>query len=290
MASTGSFGDLLRQWRQRRRLSQLDLALQAEISSRHLSFLETGRSQPSREMLLHLAEQLEIPLRDRNVLLHAAGFANAFPERDLSHPSLEVVRKAVDVVLAAHRPYPAMAIDRHWNMVASNGAIAPLLGDIDPALLEPPPNVLRLTLHPGGLAPRLGNYNEWRLHVFDNLRREIAASADPVLVDLLEELRGYPAPNRTCAATPAHSGGSAVDPACHRFVVPFQLRTGAGLLSFFSTTTVFGTPVDITLSELSIESFYPADAATAEAFRKLDAASPQRRALTPNSSAKLPRK
>ena len=258
-----SVGDLLREWRQRRRLSQLNLATQADISARHLCFVETGRSQPSKEMLLRLADYLEMPLRVRNLLLNAAGYASVFPERALSDPALAGVRQAIDVLLESHRPYPAFAIDRHWTLVASNGGFTPFLSELDPILLCPPVNVLRLTLHPGGMAPQLANYEEWRCHVFDNLERQIEVSGDPVLADLLRELRGYPAPpNRPAVAEPS------INPESHRFVVPFQLATRSGILSFFTTTTVFGTPVDITLSELSLESFYPADRATAEVFQQ----------------------
>jgi transcriptional regulator with XRE-family HTH domain len=253
-------GDLLREWRQRRRMSQLDLALEAEISTKHLSFLETGRSQPSREMVLNLAERLDVPLRDRNVLLLAAGYAPIFRERPLEDPALQAARKAMDLVLAGHEPYPAIAIDRHWTLVASNRAVPPLLAGVDPSLLRPPVNVLRLSLHPAGLAPRTANLAEWRGHLLDRLRRQITISADPVLLQLLGELRGYPAP-------PAD--GSESDGEHPAVVVPFRLITEAGVLSFFSTTTVFGTPVDITLSELALESFFPADAATAETLRRL---------------------
>jgi transcriptional regulator with XRE-family HTH domain len=145
-----SIGDHLREWRQRRRLSQMDLALDAEISTRHLSFLETGRARPSRDMVLRLAERLEVPLRERNVLLLAAGFAPVFGERRLDDPALAPARAAVDLVLKGHEPYPAVAIDRHWTLVAANAAIPPLLAGVDPGLLEPPVNVLRLSLHPTG--------------------------------------------------------------------------------------------------------------------------------------------
>jgi transcriptional regulator with XRE-family HTH domain len=278
MASLRPVGDLLREWRCRRGLSQLALATEAEISARHLSFLETGRSLPSRDMLLRLAEQLQIPLRERNVLLTAAGFAAVFPERQLTDPALDVIRKAIDVILTAHRPYPAFVIDRHWTLVASNDALTPFLGGIEPALLQSPVNVLRLTLHPGGLAPRLANYHEWRAHVLDKLHQQVALTGNPVLAELREELRDYPAPPGSGVATMP----SSVDQQCHRIVVPFQFRTDAGILSFFSTTTVFGTPVDITLSELSLESFYPADSATADALQKAAAA---RQQGNPNSAA-----
>jgi transcriptional regulator with XRE-family HTH domain len=262
MTSVRPVGDHLREWRQRRRMSQLDLALEADISSRHLSFLETGRSQPSRDMVLRLAERLEVPLRERNALLLAAGYAPVFPERPLDDPALRAARRAVDLVLAGHEPYPALAIDRHWNLVASNNAIPPLLAGIEPALLQPPVNVLRLSLHPKGLAPRIANLPEWRSHLIERLRHQIEVTADPVLADLLREISDYPAPG----ATSSHP--HAAEQEFAGVVVPFRLVTEAGILSFLSTTTVFGTPVDITLSELALESFFPADAATAEALRR----------------------
>jgi transcriptional regulator with XRE-family HTH domain len=251
------FGDLLRDWRKRRRLSQLDLATEAEISQRHLSFVESGRSQPSRDMVLHLAEQLEVPLRERNLLLVAAGYAPVFPERALDDPAMGAAKQAVDRVLAAHEPHPAIAVDRHWTLLSANRAFAPLLDGIDPALLAPPVNVLRLSLHPQGAAPRIANLPEWRAHILARLRRQVEVSADPALMALLEELRRYPAP---AATRPVAPDGVAV---------PLQLATPAGTLAFLSTTMVFGTPVDITLAELTIEAFFPADAATAAAMRAL---------------------
>lgn len=265
MTSPRPVGDFLREWRQRRRLSQLDLALDAEISTRHLSFMETGRSTPSREMVLRLAERLQIPLRERNVLLVAAGYAPVFPERPLEDAQLAPARKAMELVLAGHEPYPALAVDRHWNLVAANNALPPLLAGVDPALLTPPVNVLRLSLHPRGVAPRIVNYWEWRTHLFERLRQQIAVSADPVLTELLVELSAYPAP----AGMPAHTSSASSEYA--GVVVPLQLMTEAGMLSFISTTTVFGTPVDVTLSELALESFFPADAATAEILRRTGA-------------------
>jgi len=256
-------GNLLREWRQRRRMSQLDLASEAEISTRHLSFLETGRAQPSREMVLHLAEQLEVPLRERNVLLVAAGFAPVFAERSLQDPALQSARKAVDLVLAGHEPYPALAIDRHWNLIAANGAVGRLIGGADPALLEPPVNVLRLSLHPRGLAPRIANLPQWRAHLLARLRQQIEVSGDPTLARLLRELSTYPLPGRPQASNPDTGHGQV------GVVVPLRLTTQQGTLSFISTTTVFGTPLDITLSELALESLFPADAATADALRRL---------------------
>ena len=212
-------GNLLREWRQRRRMSQLDLASEAEISSKHLSFLETGRSQPSRDMLLHLAAQLAIPLRERNLLLIAAGYAPVFPERSLEDPALDVARKAVELVLAGHQPSPALAVDRHWTLIASNNAIPPLLVGVDAALLQPPINVLRLSLHPAGLAPRIANLPEWRSHLLARLRHQIDLSADPVLVELMRELTSYPTPSRAGSHWPISERDYA------GVVLPFQLNT-----------------------------------------------------------------
>jgi len=250
-------GALLRGWRQRRRLSQLDLALDANISTRHLSFVETGRAQPSRDMVLRLAEQLAVPLRERNALLAAAGFAPVYRERGLADPALGPARKAIDLVLAGHEPYPAVAVDRHWTLVAANQASERLMAGAAPALLEPPVNVLRLSLNPDGMAPRIANLGEWRAHLLRRLRQQIAVSADAVLVALLAELEAYPAPPHDDAAAPDYGG----------VVVPLRLATDAGVLAFFGTTTVFGTPVDITLAELALEAFYPADEKTAEMLR-----------------------
>lgn len=253
-ASADLVGSHIRTWRARRRLSQLDLALDAEISARHLSFIETGRSRPSRAMLLRLAERLRIPPRERNVLLVAGGFAPALPARTLDDPALAAARQAVDKVLAAYEPYPALAIDLHWNLVAANAGIAPFLADVAPHLLQPPLNVLRLSLHPEGLAPRIENLAQWRAYVFRRLEEQIDVSADPVLAALLEELRAYPGGT----GDPVESNGVAI---------LLKVRQGPHLLSFLSMTTVFGTPVDITLSELAIEAFLPADAATAAILR-----------------------
>jgi transcriptional regulator with XRE-family HTH domain len=258
-----SFGDLLRDWRRRRRLSQLDLAAEAEISQRHLSFVESGRSTPSREMVLRLAEQLGIPLRERNTLLTAAGYAPIYRGRPLDDPGLLAARRAVELILVGHEPHPALAIDRHWTLQAANAAAMRLLAGIDGSMLEPPVNVLRLSLHPNGLAPRIGNFREWRAHVLARLRQQIEISADRVLMGLHEELGTYPAPP---GARPWRPGGEAV----HGGVaVPLELLTEAGTLHFLSTTTVFGTALDITLAELAIESFFPATEATAAAMRRL---------------------
>ncbi|WP_024794067.1 helix-turn-helix transcriptional regulator [Tomitella biformata] len=243
-------GELLRGWRRRRGLSQLDLALAAEVSTRHLSFVENGRSNPTAPMILNLCERLEVPLRDRNSMLLAGGFAPAYPERALASTPMAAVADAIAHILRVHEPYPALVIDRHWELVDSNSALEPLLAGVDPRLLEPPVNVLRLSLHPDGLAPRIANLPQWRAHLLDRLGREIAASGDRELERLHEELRGYP-------------GGSMGGEETDAIIVPLRLRTEAGVLSMLSVTTVFGTPQEVTVSELAIESFYPADAATA---------------------------
>lgn len=261
MVSTRPVGDLLRDWRQRRRMSQLGLALEADISTRHLSFLETGRSAPSRDMVLHLAEQLAIPLRERNGLLTAAGFAPVYPERSLDDPALGPARKAVDLVLKGHEPYPAIAVDRHWTLVAANAAVAPLLVGVDPALLRPPANVLRLSLHPGGLSARIVNLAEFGAHLLARLRQQIDVTADPTLAALLAELAAYPAPDGAATPSPEGEYGG--------LLIPLRLATETGVLAFFSTITIFGTPLDVTLSELALECFYPADAATADALRRM---------------------
>ena len=258
-----AFGSLLRQWRQRRRLSQLDLALEAGISSRHLSFVETGKSLPSRAMVLRLAECLEVPLREQNLLLLAAGYAPAFPERPFDAPSLASARRAVETVLTAHEPFPALAVDRHWTMVAANRAVAPLIAGVDPALVAAPCNVLRLSLHPDGLQRRIRNLAAWRAHILARLHRQVEATADARLAALMEELRSYPLPRGTPGRTTVADGGEVC--------VPLVLETPLGVLSFISTTTVFGTPVDVTLSEIAVEAFFPADAETVEALRAMAA-------------------
>jgi len=261
MGAMLAVGDHLREWRQRRRMSQLDLACEAAISARHLSFLETGRSTPSREMILHLAEQLEIPVRERNVLLVSAGYAPVFPERALDDPQLSAARAAIDQVLEGHKPFPAFAVDRRWTIVASNGALPQMYEGVSPVLMQAPVNALRLSLHPDGLAPRTVNLAEWRAHLLARLRQQIDLTADPGLMDLLTELQAYPAPR----SHPARPGA----PRAPGVIVPFQLRVGEAVLSFFSTTMVFGTPIDITLSELAVESFFPADAETAARVRAM---------------------
>ncbi|WP_309680490.1 helix-turn-helix transcriptional regulator [Polaromonas sp.] len=256
------FGEHLRRWRQHRRLSQLDLAHEAEISARHLSFVETGRSLPSREMVLRLSARLDIPLRERNTLLVAAGYAPMYRERALDDPALAAARQAVELLLKSHEPYPALAIDRHWNLVAANRMVPHLLAGADASLLQAPLNVLRLSLHPLGLAPKIVNLPQWRLHLLERLRQQIAATADPALVALLQELRAYPLPPGVLdePLEGEHVG----------VVMPLKFRMASGeVLSFISTTTIFGSPVDVTLQELALETFFPADDFTRQALQGL---------------------
>ena len=255
------FGEHLRHWRQHRRLSQLDLAQEADISTRHLSFVETGRSVPSREMVLRLAERLDVPLRERNALLVAAGYAPMYRERALDDPALAAAKQAVDLILRSHEPYPALAVDRHWNLLAANRMLPHLLATVDPAMLQAPVNVLRLSLHPQGLAGKIVNLAQWRSHLLERLRQQVHATGDAVLAALMEELRAYPLPE---GAQDVHMEGEHLGVA-----MPFQFRSTHGILSFISTTTVFGTAVDVTLQELAMETFFPADGMTAEVLRKL---------------------
>jgi transcriptional regulator with XRE-family HTH domain len=256
--ANASVGALVRSWREQRGLSQLDLALEAEISQKHLSFIENGRSTPSRDMVLQLAEHLDVPLRDRNAMLLAAGFAPIFRDRPLTDPALARAMTMIERLLKAHEPYPALTVDRHWTMVSANSAVAPLLAAVDPELIKPPLNVLRLSLHPRGLAPLIVNLGEWRGHLLDRLRRQIRITRDPILDALLRELTAY-------SSHSAHSASHVPSTATDEIAVPLKLRTHDGVLSFLSTVTVFGTPVEITLSELSLEAFFPADADTAVA-------------------------
>jgi transcriptional regulator with XRE-family HTH domain len=249
-------GELLRAWRQRRNLSQLELALGAGVSSRHVSFLETGRAQPSREMIVRLADELEVPLREQNALLLAAGYAPVYAERPLDAPEMATVRQAIDHFLRAHEPYPALVIDRYHNLIASNDALQLLLHGVAPELLDPPANALRIALHPHGIAPRTLNLPEWSAHLLHRVRREAQLTGDPALGDLYEELAGYPG----VRPVPARQ-----DLRPNDIVLPLKLLDldGEGELSFFSTLSTFGTPADVTLSELAIEAFYPANAHTA---------------------------
>ena len=251
-------GAQLREWRQRRRRSQLDLALDAGISQRHLSFVESGRAAPSSDMVLLLAEQLEVPLRERNTLLLAAGFAPRYAARPLDDPAMAAAQTVIQTILQAHAPNPALAVDRHWHMVAANSGVTALLAGVtDAALLRPPVNVLRLSLHPDGLAPAIANLPVWRAHILTRLRHQAQASGDPVLAMLLTELRAL--------GNDAPVQGIPID----GIAMPLELDSVAGRLSLLSTTTVFGTPAEVTLSELAIEAFYPADDVTAARLARL---------------------
>lgn len=254
-------GALLRDWRTRRRLSQLDLSLEAGVSARHLSFVETGRSRPSPEMVLHLAEHLDVPLRERNGLLLAAGYAPVYGQRGLDDPEMEPAREAIDTILRGHEPYPAIVLDRHWGIVAANAAVAVIVEGVAPELLEPPVNVLRATLHPDGLAPRIVNLAQLRAHVLETVRRQALAGGDPALDTLLAELESYPAPDE-----PVHAPFGEI-------AVPMRLRRGDEVLSFITAVATFGTATDVTLAELSIETMFPVDEATAARMRALVPAS-----------------
>ena len=257
---TRPVGEQLRQWRERRRVSQLELSLLAGVSARHLSFIETGRSRPSSEMILRIAEGLDVPLRERNALLLAGGFAPAYPEHALDSPPLSAVTAAMRQVLDGHEPYPAMAVDRHWELVDSNTAASIFLDGAAASLVEPPVNILRLALHPDGLAARLVNLGEVRARLLSGLRSQAEATRDPALSDLYDELRGYPCGQPVPEVR---------QPAAGEILMPLRIRHGAHELALISTTTVFGRPLDITVAELAIESFYPADEATAKALRTL---------------------
>jgi transcriptional regulator with XRE-family HTH domain len=254
-------GALLKMWRSKRRVSQLDLAARAGVSPRHLSFVETGRSKPSREMVLHLAEQLDVPLRDRNVMLTAAGFAPLYRESALDAPELASVREAIQVILANHEPCPAFVIDGAWNLLEANAGVAGFLSLISPELLEPPLNVIRASLHPRGLSRYIVNFDEYAAHVVERLRRQLASTSDPGLDALLDEVCGYPNVARAVGDIALLPPPAAVLP------MHFRLDDGTEL-RFFSTMTVFGSPLDVTIAELAIESFFPADEVTAALFRR----------------------
>lgn len=247
-----TLGEQLREWRTRRRMSQMDLALDTEISTRHLSFIETGRSKPSAQMLQRIADCLDVPHRARNALLLAAGYAPDYQERALDSAEMTGMRAIVEHVLKGHEPYPALAVDRHWNMIAANAAVSLLTQLAAPELFEPPVNVLRVAMHPRGLAPHIVNRGEWRAHLLERLDHQIDASADAGLIALREELAGY-----------GTDVGGDHGSAANGIAVPLILDTPMGQIRFVSTVTIFGTPVDITLSELAIEAFFPADAESA---------------------------
>lgn len=252
-------GGLLREWRARRRLSQLELASEAGVSPRHVSFIESGRSNPSREMVIHLAEHLEVPLRERNALLLSAGYAPVYQQADLDVPEMEPVRAALKTILVGYEPNPAAVVDRHWNLVDSNSSIGVLIEGVSPELLTPPVNVLRATLHPNGLAPRIVNFDQWSSHLLTRLARQVAVTADQELAELLKELRNYPRVPKK-AVFPELEGAEKV-------FVPLKLNHSGVELTFFSTVVTFGTALDVTLAELVVEAFFPADEPTAASLR-----------------------
>ena len=254
--ATRPVGELLREWREHRRLSQLELSIQADISTRHLSFVETGRSKPTPEMILRLGEHLDVPLRERNTLLLAGGYAPAYPHHSMDEPELASVRAALQQVLTGHLPYPAVVINRWWELVDANSAISVFLDGCAPELLEPPINVLRLSLHPHGMAPRIANLPQWRAHLLTQLHKRADAMGDQRLRDLHDELGAYP-------------GGLATAPRHTDVVLPLRYRLGKRELSFFSIAAAVGTATDVTVEELHIEAFYPADPETAEVLRGL---------------------
>jgi transcriptional regulator with XRE-family HTH domain len=257
------FGSLLRQWRQRRRLSQMDLALDSGVSTRHLSFLETGRSQPSTEMVLLLSERLGLPIRSRNELLLAAGYAPAYPERPFGDPELIAVREAVDLVLSGQEPSPAVVVDRHWNIVAANRAMAALAAAVDPGLLEPPLNAMRIGLHPQGFMRQILNPGDVQAHFLGRLERQVALTGDAELVALLEEVSSYPRHEQEHDPAAIPAAGEVVTPM-------WRMRSPQGdELRLFASVATFGTAVEVTTSELSIELTFHADAETAEALRRL---------------------
>jgi transcriptional regulator with XRE-family HTH domain len=252
-----SIGDLLRDWRQRRRMSQLDLAVEAMVSPRHLSFVETGRSRPSRELVVDLAEHLDVPLRERNSLLLAAGYAPVYRETPLDDAEMSPVREALDRLLAGQEPFPAVVFDRHWDVVSLNRPMTILSGEgVSAELLTPPVNAMRITLHPHGLAPRIINFAEYSAHLLEQLHRQAVLTGDPVVVELEKEIRSYP------GVSTAPPGFEEVP-----LFVPLNIRVSGQEMSFFNTLTAFGTALDITMAELTIEALYPADEATAAAVR-----------------------
>ncbi|MER6102863.1 helix-turn-helix transcriptional regulator [Streptomyces sp. NPDC001832] len=278
-------GPLLRSWREQRRISQLELALRADSSARHISFIETGRSRPSEDMILRLAEHLDIPVRERNALLLAAGYAPRYAQTALDDPALGALREGMERLLQGYDPYPALVVDGMYNVVAANQGIQMLLEGVAGHLLTPPLNAMRLTLHPEGLAPRIRNLREWRADLLAQMDRQIALARSAELRELYEEVAGYPAPEGTDRAedaeTAASNGGAGsigcsagenagAGPASPRpFALPLRIEHGGQVLSFVASIATFNTPMDVTVAELAIETFLPADRATADHLRSL---------------------
>ncbi|MBA2806594.1 helix-turn-helix transcriptional regulator [Streptomyces sp. KM273126] len=267
-ANDPAVGTLLRGWRERRRITQLELALKAESSARHISFIETGRAKPSQAMVVRLAEHLDVPVRERNALLLAAGYAPAYPETPLAAPAMNAVRSGLDNLLAAYEPNPALVVDGTYNVVAANRGVQALLGGLPEHLLTPPMNAMRLTLHPQGLAPRIRNFGEWRAHLLERIKHQIALRASDELRRLYDELIAYPAPNHH-GTDEAAADDHRNSPTDYAFALPFQLELEGQPLSFISTITTFNTPMDVTVSELAVEAFLPTDSKTAMFLQQL---------------------
>lgn len=254
-------GPLLRGWREQRRVSQLELALRAGSSARHISFIETGRSRPSEEMVLRLAEHLEVPVRERNALLLAAGYAPHYPETPLDDPAMDALREGMERLIQGYEPYPALVVDATYNVLAANRGIAMLLDGIPEALLAPPLNAMRLTLHPEGMAPRIRNHRAWRDHLLEQMDRQIALRRSEPLRALYEEVAAYPVPDPAPEDQP-------LDRLAY-FALPMRIEHDGRVLSFISSISTFNTPMDVTVSELAIETFLPADPATAKYLQNL---------------------
>ncbi|MFJ7204930.1 helix-turn-helix domain-containing protein [Streptomyces sp. NPDC098789] len=264
---TTSVGPLLRSWRERRGISQLELAGRADSSARHISFVETGRSRPSEEMVVRLAERLDVPVRDRNALLLAAGYAPRYPHTPLDAPQMAALREGLERLLAAYEPYPALVVDGTYTVVAANRGIAVLLDGLPEHLLAPPLNAMRITLHPEGLAPRIQNLTEWRGHLLAQMERQVALARSEQLRALYEEVAAYPVEGHSDPMGPTY----AADPAASPLALPLRIVHEGQLLSFVSTIATFNTPMDVTVAELAIETLLPADPATAKYLRSLGA-------------------
>ncbi|MET7594272.1 helix-turn-helix domain-containing protein [Streptomyces sp. NPDC004082] len=249
-------GPLLRGWREQRRVSQLELALRAGSSARHISFVETGRSRPSEEMVLRLAEHLDVPVRERNALLLAAGYAPHYPETPLGDPAMDALRQGMERLIQGYEPYPALVVDATYTVLAANRGITMLLDGVPGFLLEPPLNAMRLTLHPQGLAPRIRNLREWRGHLLAQMERQIALHRSDTLRALYEEVAAHPVPERA-------ADDESAEPVAH-FALPMRIEHEGRVLSFISSISTFNTPMDVTVAELAIETFLPADPATAK--------------------------
>ncbi|MFD6877465.1 MULTISPECIES: helix-turn-helix domain-containing protein [unclassified Streptomyces] len=257
--TTATVGNLLRTWRERRGISQLELAGRADSSSRHISFVENGRSRPSEEMVLRLAEHLDVPVRDRNALLVAAGYAPRYAHTPLDAPAMEVLRESLERLMTAYDPYPALVVDATYDVVAANRAVMMLLDGMPEHLLTPPLNVMRITLHPDGLARRIHNLREWRGHLLEQMQRQIALARSPALRSLYEEVAAYPVADRPGDTEPRES--------VPYIALPLRLEHDGEILSFVSSISTFNTPMDVTVAELAIETLLPADAATAKYLR-----------------------